>query len=82
MTVFVTQLWDALDPYRVISYRRLWLASDEALVPNEIIDEHDAIATAIEKRKYDRALQLLDQHRERSETFVRTLGDQDVNPTA
>jgi DNA-binding GntR family transcriptional regulator len=72
---FVTQLWDALDPYRVLSYRRMWLDTDEELVPNEILAEHQRIVTAIEKGRHDRALALLDKHRSRSELFIGTLAD-------
>ena len=74
LTRFVTQLWDALDPYRVVSYRHMWLANDRQLIPNEILDEHRAIVAAIENAEYALALELLQQHRERSEVFVRALG--------
>jgi DNA-binding GntR family transcriptional regulator len=74
---FVTQLWDAVDPYRVLSYRRMWLESDEQLVPAEILTEHDGIVTALERHKPDRALRLLEQHRKRSRTFLTVLLDSD-----
>jgi DNA-binding GntR family transcriptional regulator len=72
---FVTQLWDTLDPYRVLSYRRMWLEDPEQHIPAEILAEHDRILDALEKRRLDRALRLLDQHRARSETFLRVLVD-------
>jgi DNA-binding GntR family transcriptional regulator len=72
---FVTQLWDTVDPYRVLSYRRMWLAADEQVIPTEILAEHERIVTALEGRKHDRALRLLEQHRERSEAFVKVLVD-------
>ncbi len=70
---FVTQLWDTLDPYRVLSYRRMWLADPERHVPAEILDEHERILTALEHGDPETALRLLEQHRNRSETFLRTL---------
>jgi DNA-binding GntR family transcriptional regulator len=72
---FVTQLWDTVDPYRVLSYRRMWLDADERAIPTEILAEHERIVTALEERKHARALRLLEQHRARSETFVRVLVD-------
>jgi DNA-binding GntR family transcriptional regulator len=72
---FVTQLWDNVDPYRVLSYRRMWLETDERLIPAEILAEHERIVVALEKRRRDRALRLLEQHRERSETFLKALVD-------
>jgi len=72
---FVTQLWDAVDPYRVLSYRRMWLASDERLVPAEILSEHEGIIAALERHKPERALRLLEQHRKRSRTFLTILLD-------
>jgi DNA-binding GntR family transcriptional regulator len=70
---FVVQVWDALDPYRVLSYRKMWLTEDELLVPNEILGEHERILTAIEKGKTEQALKLLEKHRNRSETFLTVL---------
>jgi DNA-binding GntR family transcriptional regulator len=72
---FVTQLWDTLDPYRVLSYRRMWLADPERHVPAEILDEHERILTALEHGDLKTALRLLEQHRNRSETFLRILVD-------
>jgi DNA-binding GntR family transcriptional regulator len=77
---FVTQLWDTVDPYRVLSYRRMWLDADEHVIPAEILAEHERIVAALEKGRNDRALRLLQQHRERSETFVRVFAD--APPTA
>jgi DNA-binding GntR family transcriptional regulator len=73
---FVTQLWDTLDPYRVLSYRRMWLADPEHL-PAEILEEHERILAALEGRAPERALPLLREHRARSETFIRVLIDAD-----
>jgi DNA-binding GntR family transcriptional regulator len=70
---FVTQLWDTLDPYRVLSYRRMWLADPERHVPAEILHEHERILAALERHDSERAIKLLQQHRNRSETFLRTL---------
>jgi DNA-binding GntR family transcriptional regulator len=72
---FVTQLWDTLDPYRVLSYRRMWLDDPERHVPAEILDEHERILTALEHGEPKTALHLLEQHRNRSETFLRVLVD-------
>jgi DNA-binding GntR family transcriptional regulator len=72
---FVTQLWDTLDPYRVLSYRRMWLDDLKRHVPAEILGEHERILAALEKRNVDQALRLLERHRARSETFVRVLID-------
>jgi DNA-binding GntR family transcriptional regulator len=77
---FVTQLWDTVDPYRVLSYRRMWLDADERAITTEILAEHERIVTALEKRKHDRALRLLEQHRARSETFLRVLVDASAKP--
>jgi DNA-binding GntR family transcriptional regulator len=77
---FVAQLWDTVDPYRVLSYRRMWLDQHEALIPNEILAEHDRIVTALEKRRHDRALRLLEQHRNRSETFLTALVERPPTP--
>jgi DNA-binding GntR family transcriptional regulator len=72
---FVTQLWDTVDPYRVLSYRRMWLHADEHGVPAEILAEHEAIVDALEHRDRRRALRLLAAHRSRSETFLTMLVD-------
>ncbi|HWF54511.1 MAG TPA: GntR family transcriptional regulator [Solirubrobacteraceae bacterium] len=70
---FVTQLWDALDPYRVLSYRRMWLDADDRVIPEAIVGEHTAILAAIDNEDPALALELLERHRERSETFIETL---------
>jgi DNA-binding GntR family transcriptional regulator len=74
---FITQLWDTLDPYRVLSYRRMWLADPQRHVPAEILAEHERILAALQRADPERALALLRQHRTRSETFLRVL----VGPT-
>jgi DNA-binding GntR family transcriptional regulator len=71
LTRYVTQLWDTLDPYRVLSYRRMWLEDPDRQMPAEILAEHERILAALKKRKADRALRLLARHRARSETFLR-----------
>jgi DNA-binding GntR family transcriptional regulator len=68
----VTQLWDALDPYRVLSYRRMWL-EDEQQLPEEILAEHHRILDALESDDGDSALVLLREHRERSQAFLAAL---------
>jgi DNA-binding GntR family transcriptional regulator len=70
---FVAQLWDALDPYRVLSYRRMWLQPDDELLPEEILAEHDRILEALESGDRDSALLLLREHRERSQAFLAAL---------
>jgi DNA-binding GntR family transcriptional regulator len=75
LTRFVTQLWDTLDPYRVLSYQRMWLEDPGGHVPEEILDEHERILAALEKRKATQALGLLARHRARSESFLRVLAE-------
>jgi DNA-binding GntR family transcriptional regulator len=70
---FVTQLWDALDPYRVLSYRRMWLQPDDELLPEEILAEHDRILDALESGDGEGALVLMSEHRGRSEAFLAAL---------
>jgi DNA-binding GntR family transcriptional regulator len=70
---FVAQLWDALDPYRVLSYRRMWMQPDEELIPDEILAEHDRILDALESGDRAGALLLLREHRERSQAFLAAL---------
>jgi DNA-binding GntR family transcriptional regulator len=77
---FVTQLWDAVDPYRVLSYRRMWLEADQRVVPSEILTEHERIVTALERHNPDRALRLLEKHRERSRAFLSALLDSAERP--
>jgi DNA-binding GntR family transcriptional regulator len=82
----VAELWDTVDPYRVLSYRRMWVHDEEQMVPAEILGEHERIIAAIEAGQDRRALQLLEHHRERSETFLRILvdplGSGEPSPTA
>jgi DNA-binding GntR family transcriptional regulator len=73
LTRFVAQLWDALDPYRVLSYRRMWLQPDDELLPEEILAEHERIIDALESGDGDRALLLMREHRERSQAFLAAL---------
>jgi DNA-binding GntR family transcriptional regulator len=53
----------------------MWFDSDEQVIPTEILAEHERIVAALERGKHDRALRLLEQHRERSETFLKVLVD-------
>jgi DNA-binding GntR family transcriptional regulator len=80
LTRFVIQLWDTLDPYRVLSYQRMWLQDPERHIPTEILGEHQRILAALEKRNTKQTLRLLQQHRARSETFLRLLIDQRTTP--
>ncbi len=73
LTRLVAQLWDTLDPYRVISYRRMWLHDPSGQVPGEIVQEHQRILEALERHEVERSLKLLHRHRTRSETFLQTL---------
>ncbi len=70
---FVAQLWDALDPYRVLSYRRMWLEEGQQLLPEEILSEHERILEALEADGDAPALALLGEHRERSKEFLAAL---------
>ncbi len=70
---FVAQLWDALDPYRVLSYRRMWLQPADELLPTEILADHDRILGALESSDGEGALTLMSEHRERSEAFLAAL---------
>jgi DNA-binding GntR family transcriptional regulator len=79
---FVAQLWDTVDPYRVLSYRRMWLHTDEHGVPAEILAEHEAIVDALERRDRRLALRLLTAHRGRSETFLTVLVDPARQPAS
>jgi DNA-binding GntR family transcriptional regulator len=71
---FTAQLWDAVDPYRVLSYRRMWLDADEQLIPQEILVEHERILDALAAGEGGLALSLLAAHRGRSRTFLDALG--------
>jgi DNA-binding GntR family transcriptional regulator len=70
---FVTQLWDAIDSYRVVSYRRMWLESDAELIPGEILAEHRRILDALAGGHSQLALELLRRHRGHSESFLTAL---------
>lgn len=70
---FVTQLWDSVDPYRVLLYRRMWLDRSQWSLATEILAEHDRIITALEKGRTERALRLLEEHRRGSEAFLKVL---------
>jgi DNA-binding GntR family transcriptional regulator len=70
---YVTQLWDTLDPYRVLSYRRMWIEDPTGEAPGAILEEHERIMVAVGRRRTDTALRLLERHRKRSETFLSTL---------
>jgi len=70
---YVTQLWDTLDPYRVLSYRRMWIEDPSGQAPGEILAEHGRILAALRRGNSVRALKLLERHRKRSETFLSTL---------
>jgi DNA-binding GntR family transcriptional regulator len=70
---FVTQLWDSVDPYRVLLYRRMWLDRSQWPLANEILAEHDRIITALEQGRTERALRLLEQHRGGSEVLLKVL---------
>jgi DNA-binding GntR family transcriptional regulator len=72
---FVTQLWDTLDPYRVLSFRRMWLEDPAEHASAEILEEHERILAALESHDRKPALRLLEQHRSRSESFLRILVD-------
>jgi DNA-binding GntR family transcriptional regulator len=78
----VTQLWDTVDPYRVLSYRRMWLHADEHGVPAEILAEHAEVLDALVHGDRERALRLLAAHRGRSETFLTVLVDAADQPAA
>ncbi|WP_327281163.1 MULTISPECIES: GntR family transcriptional regulator [unclassified Streptomyces] len=58
----ITQLWEALEPHRALSYRRAAAAGDLAR-SGAILAEHDAVVTALEQGKTPHALQLLAAHR-------------------
>jgi DNA-binding GntR family transcriptional regulator len=74
---FVTQLWDAVDPYRVLSYRRMWLHGGPEPVPEAILDEHRRILDALARGRGDRAHELLRRHRDRSRELLAALTSPD-----
>jgi DNA-binding GntR family transcriptional regulator len=51
----------------------MWLDDVDRGVPTEILAEHERILDAVEHRDAKRALELLKQHRQRSETFLSVL---------
>jgi DNA-binding GntR family transcriptional regulator len=55
----------------------MWLADPERHVPAEILAEHERILGALQDHHLDDALRLLEQHRARSETFLRVLVEPD-----
>jgi DNA-binding GntR family transcriptional regulator len=59
---FVRQLWEALEPHRALAYRRA-AATDEHRRAERILDEHQAILTALESGQHEQALRLLASHR-------------------
>jgi DNA-binding GntR family transcriptional regulator len=71
---FVAELWDVIDPYRVVSYGRMWSAeAQDELKADEILVEHTRILNALSRGGDERALHLLRRHRDRSQSFVETL---------
>ncbi|MBX7555317.1 GntR family transcriptional regulator [Streptomyces sp. NPDC004232] len=59
---FVTQLWEALEPHRALSYRRAAAVGDHERA-RAILDEHEGIVCAFEQGDVPRALRLLAAHR-------------------
>ncbi|MFI1073548.1 GntR family transcriptional regulator [Streptomyces puniciscabiei] len=59
---FITQLWEALEPHRALSYRRAAAAGDRARA-QAILDEHEAIVDAFDRGDVPLALRRLAQHR-------------------
>jgi DNA-binding GntR family transcriptional regulator len=51
----------------------MWLDADDRVIPEAIVGEHTAILAAIDNEDPALALELLERHRERSETFIETL---------
>lgn len=70
---YVTQLWDTLDPYRVLTNRRMWIDDPTGEAPGSILAEHDRILIAVGRRNIPTALKLLERHRKRSARFISTL---------
>lgn len=59
---FVTQLWEALEPHRALSYRRAAAAGD-LVRAQAILDEHEEIVAAFEGGETDLALRRMAEHR-------------------
>ncbi|MGW2424788.1 GntR family transcriptional regulator [Streptomyces sp. NPDC001709] len=59
---FITQLWEALEPHRALSYRRAAAAGDRARA-QAILDEHEGIVDAFDHGDVPLALRRLAQHR-------------------
>ncbi|MEU0911182.1 GntR family transcriptional regulator [Streptomyces althioticus] len=59
---FVTQLWEALEPHRALSYRRAAAAGEHERA-RAVLDEHESIVNAFERHDVPRALRLLAAHR-------------------
>ncbi|MGW3204014.1 GntR family transcriptional regulator [Streptomyces sp. NPDC001135] len=59
---FITQLWEALEPHRALSYRRAAAAGDRARA-QAILDEHEGIVDAFDHSDVPLALRRLAQHR-------------------
>ncbi|MGW0998744.1 GntR family transcriptional regulator [Streptomyces sp. NPDC002520] len=62
MLRFITQLWEALEPHRAVSYRRA-TAADDVDRAQAILREHDGIVTALEKGDVLLTQRLLAEHR-------------------
>ena len=73
LTRLVSHLWDTLDPYRVLSYRRMWLHDPDRHIPQEILQEHRRILESLTDDDRELSLELLRLHRQRSEIFLETL---------
>lgn len=72
---FVTQLWEALEPHRALSYRRAAAAGD-LVRAQAILDEHEEIVAAFEGGETDVALRRLAEHRREGRAdFHRLLED-------
>jgi DNA-binding GntR family transcriptional regulator len=70
---FVRQLWDALEPHRVLAYRREAAGGDHGRA-SQILHEHELILAALQAGQRDRALQLMAGHRHNGqEDFHRLL---------
>lgn len=68
---FVRQLWDALEPYRGLVYRRADLATARSELMPDIVAEHRAIVDALAAGDQRNALVHLRRHRQRSDEILR-----------